>query len=90
MVEIVKIAAIGITPINWEVFAVGVKKPRARVAEQFHHRKIGLVIAVITGGVVDDRVAGTVGAVVSTPQVAMQQRRPRMVAAEELRQIIGQ
>jgi hypothetical protein len=38
MEEIIETAPQGITTIKRKVFTVGVEKPQARVAEQFHHR----------------------------------------------------
>ena len=90
VIEVVEFAANRISRVDRKAFIVFGKKALPRITEKFHHRQIGFMVTKVTGWIVDYRIALRVGRLVATPQVAMQQRRSRIVVIEKKIQLPGQ
>lgn len=72
VVQVIQVTALRIPRIDWKYFLVSPEKILTRSTEQLHHREISLVVAIVTGRVVDHRFSADVSALIAAPQVAMQ------------------
>ncbi len=83
MVEVVEVEAHVSTRLERPRGLVSVVERATEATEQPRHREVGLAVAEIDGGIEDDRLPGLVRRPVAAPEVAVQQRRQRAMAAQQ-------